>query len=154
MLSRLLGALLTLACVCASADTTQQHVHDTAHAVMPFDMSKTTHVFKMTPRGGIQSVLVKDISDKSQVAMIQAHLRHEFDKFSRGDYADPAQLHGSGMPGLADMQANAKRIKVSYEVLPNGAMLTFDTANLEALTAIHRWFGAQLSEHGTDARAE
>jgi len=25
---------------------------------------------------------------------------------------------------------------------------------LSILTAIHRWFGAQLSEHGADAKAE
>lgn len=30
----------------------------------------------------------------------------------------------------------------------------FSTQDRHLLTAIHRWFGAQLSEHGADARAE
>ena len=38
--------------------------------------------------------------------------------------------------------------------LPAGAQLSFKTDDLHLLTAIHRWFGAQLSEHGADARAE
>jgi hypothetical protein len=58
------------------------------------------------------------------------------------------------MPGLRDLEAGAARIKVSYTALANGAEITFETADLHLLTAIHRWFGAQLSEHGSDATSE
>jgi hypothetical protein len=58
------------------------------------------------------------------------------------------------MPGLRELQAGAKRISVSYAGLAEGAQITFKTADRHLLTAIHRWFGAQLSEHGADARAE
>ena len=58
------------------------------------------------------------------------------------------------MPGLKELQAGAADIKVSYATLPTGAELTFETTDLHLLTAIHRWFGAQLSEHGPDAKAE
>lgn len=58
------------------------------------------------------------------------------------------------MPGLKELEANASRIKVSYSKLPAGAQITFRTEDVHLLTAIHRWFGAQLSEHGADARAE
>jgi hypothetical protein len=58
------------------------------------------------------------------------------------------------MPGLMDLQNGASRIKVSYASVSSGAEITFETTDLHLLTAIHRWFGAQLSEHGADARAE
>jgi hypothetical protein len=41
-----------------------------------------------------------------------------------------------------------------YSDLPDGAEITFKTTDPQLLTAIHRWFGAQLSEHGADAKAE
>ncbi|MEJ2639073.1 MAG: hypothetical protein P8010_05810, partial [Desulfosarcinaceae bacterium] len=64
------------------------------------------------------------------------------------------KLHGAKMPGLAELRANPLKVKVSYSELPAGAQITFETKNLSMLTAIHRWFGAQLSEHGADAKAE
>jgi len=41
------------------AQATQEHVHQMAHSVMPFDMSKTVHIFKMTESGGVQRSLRK-----------------------------------------------------------------------------------------------
>lgn len=145
---------LALLAATALADTRQEQVHHHAGHVMPFDMAKTTHVFVMTERGGVQKVIAKDARDEAQVELIRQHLRHEYENFSRGNYADPATLHGQGMLGLADLQAGARKIAVRYAALPDGAELTFETRDLHLLTAIHRWFGAQLSEHGADARAE
>jgi len=121
---------------------------------MPFDMSKTIHIFKMTESGGVQRVVAKDPGATDQIALIRQHLKHEAEKFQHGDYSDPATLHGADMPGLKDLQAGASRIKVSYAALPSGAEITFETTDLHLLTALHRWFGAQLSEHGADAKSE
>ena len=136
------------------AETKQERVHHMSHHVMPFDMSKTIHVFRMTELGGVQKVLARDPSETDQILLIRQHLRHEAEKFQRGDYSDPTKLHGADMPGLAELRANPSKVKVSYSELPAGAQLTFETKDLSMLTAIHRWFGAQLSEHGVDARAE
>lgn len=136
------------------AETPQEQVHQMAHSVMPFDISKTVHIFKMTEFGGIQQVIVKDPGSIDQIAFIQQHLLHEAERFQRGDYSDPAKLHGTQMPGLKELQVGSSEIKVSYATLPTGAELTFKTTDLHFLTAIHRWFGAQLSEHGADAKAE
>lgn len=136
------------------AQTPQQHVHQMAHSVMPFDMSKTVHIFKMTELGGVEKVLVRKPGDAQQVALIRQHLKQEAGKFRHGDYSDPARLHGADMPGLKELEANASRIRIVYSELPDGAQITFKTKSLHLLTAIHRWFGAQLSEHGADARAE
>ena len=62
--------------------------------------------------------------------------------------------HGVDMPGIAELRANPSKVRVSYSELPEGAQIIFETKDLSMLTAIHRWFGAQLSEHGADAKAE
>jgi hypothetical protein len=138
----------------AAAQTQQQHVHDMSHGVMPFDVAKTVHIFKMTESGGLERVVVKDKSDGDQVLLIQQHLRKEAGRFQHGDYSDPAMLHGANMPGLKELQLGAKGVKVSYSELADGAEIAFTTPDPHLLTAIHRWFGAQLSEHGSDAKPE
>ena len=146
--------LLLLSGSATFAQTVQEHVHQMAHSVMPFDMSKTLHIFRMTESGGVQRVIARDAKDTEQITFIRQHLKHEAEKFQRGDYSDPSRLHGLDMPGLEDLQAGGAGIKVSYAALPLGAELTFETTDIHLLTAIHRWFGAQLSEHGADAKAE
>ena len=136
------------------SQTQQEHVHQMSHSVMPFDMSETVHIFKMTEQGGIQRVISRDNDAVHQIMLIQQHLKHETEKFKRGDYSDPAKLHGQAMPGLKELQAEGADINISYADEPLGGRITFETKNLHLLTAIHRWFGAQLSEHGADAKAE
>jgi hypothetical protein len=153
-LSRSIALLLVLGCTVVLAQTKQEHVHHAGDSVMPFDLAKTTHIFRMTDSGGVERVIVKDATAKDQVALIQQHLQHEAEAFQRGDYSDPASLHGADMPGLKDLQAGAAHIQVAYSALPTGAEITFRTTDLHLLTAIHRWFGAQLSEHGADATSE
>ena len=152
--SRSVALFLVLGCAVALAQTKQEHVHHMGHGVMPFDLAKTTHIFRMTDSGGVERVIAKDATEKDQVALIQQHLQHEAEAFQRGDYSDPASLHGADMPGLKDLQAGAPHIRVSYSALPIGAEISFETTDLHLLTAIHRWFGAQLSEHGADATSE
>jgi hypothetical protein len=153
-LAQSLAILLVSASPTVSAQTRQEHVQQMAHSVMPFDISKTVHIFKMTESGGVQRVIAKDPRATEQIALIQQHLQHEAERFQHGDYADPAMLHGADMPGLKELHAGASRVKVSYAVLPTGAQITFETTDLQLLTAVHRWFGAQLSEHGADAKSE
>jgi len=138
----------------ALAASSEERIHEMSKHVMPFDMSKTVHVFRMTETGGVEKVLVRDAADTDQIALIRQHLKHEAVMFQHGNYSDPAKLHGADMPGLEELQADPGRIKVTYAELPEGAQITFETGDLALLTAIHRWFGAQLSEHGADARAE
>jgi hypothetical protein len=146
--------LLFLGCTFPAHQTKQENVHHMGHEVMPFDLSKTIHIFRMTDSGGVQRVIVRDTATTDQVTLIQQHLQKEASAFQRGDYSDPASLHGVNMPGLKDLQAGASHINVTYSALPNGAEIIFETSDLHLLTAIHRWFGAQLSEHGADAMSE
>jgi hypothetical protein len=150
----LVGAAFALALGSALAQTTQQHIHEMGHSVMPFDLNKTTHIFRMTDSGGVQTVVVKDAQGKDQIGPIRQHLQHEAEAFQRGDYADPMSLHGAAMPGVSELASHHADITVSYSELPLGAALSFTTRDQHLVTAIHRWFGAQLSEHGADARPE
>jgi hypothetical protein len=148
------GACIISWAALAPAQTQQEHVHNSAHSVMPFDISKTLHIFRMTEHGGVQRVVIRDPSAEAQVPLIRQHLKHEAERFQNGNYSDPGTLHGKDMPGLKDLQTAKSQITVAYTARPDGAEITFSTEDRHLLTAIHRWFGAQLSEHGADARAE
>lgn len=153
-LAKLVATLVLFSAAVVFAQTRQEHIHQMAHSVMAFDMSKTVHIFKMTESGGVMRVAAKDSGASDQIALIQQHLQHEAEQFQKGNYSDPAMLHGANMPGLKELQGGASHIKVSYSSLPNGAEITFETKDMRLLTAVHRWFGAQLSEHGADAKPE
>jgi len=146
-----LGVLYTTGLLTPSARSRQDMVHQLGGQVMPFDLNRTTHIFDMTDAGGVQRVVAKDANDTEQIALIQQHLQHEAMQFRAGNFADPATLHGTDMPGLQDLTAGASKITVEYTALANGAQITFTTPDEHLVTALHQWFGAQLSDHGHDA---
>ena len=80
----------------ALAQTRQEHVHDMGQNVMPFDLAKTMHIFRMTDIGGVQSVVVRDANARDQIALIQQHLQREAKAFQAGNYADPQRRFGGG----------------------------------------------------------
>jgi hypothetical protein len=93
--------------------------------VMPFDLTRTTHTFTDLPNGGRETVLANDPNDAEQITPIRMHLAEEVEKFRRGDFADPAAIHGDDMPGLRVLRAGFGRITFSYEALPAGAAITY-----------------------------
>lgn len=125
-------------------------VEQRSKEVMPFDMDRTMHVFDPTPDGGVQSVLVHD-GDPEQIALVRSHLRKEAAAFARGDFADPAAIHGTTMPGLAQLRAGARRVAVSYREVPSGASIRFKTSDPKLIAAVHAWFAAQVKDHGEHA---
>ena len=133
------------------AQTRQGEVAARGAKVMPFDLEQTSHVFQKLGDGGLQKVVAKDPSNKKQIALIQSHLKQESEKFRRGDFSDPAKIHGEDMPGLAELKAGAKQIEVRYSALPDGAQIRYTTKDPKLVAALHRWFDAQLSDHGHHA---
>jgi len=119
--------------------------------VMPFSLDATTHVFDATATGGSQRVVADDPRDRDQIRLIRQHLREEAAAFQRGDFADPASIHGEEMPGLAALQGGFKRIEVSYLDLPDGAEIAYRTDDPALAAALADWFEAQLRDHGGDA---
>jgi hypothetical protein len=133
------------------AQTRQEEVAARGAKVMPFDLEQTTHVFQKLDDGGLQKVVVKDPSNKKQIALIQAHLKEESEKFRKGDFSDPAKIHGEDMPGLAQLKAGAAKVDIRYTALPDGAQIRYTTKDSKLVTALHQWFSAQLSDHGHHA---
>ncbi|WP_061288964.1 hypothetical protein [Azotobacter vinelandii] len=138
----------------SSAQGRQEHIHQQGHKVMPFSLERTLHIFRMTETGGSMQVVIRKPGAEDQLQSIQRHLLHMRARFSSGDFSTPASLHGADMPGLKELEAGASRMKVSYLPLPNGGEIRFEAGDIGMITAIHRWFGAQLSEHGADAMAQ
>jgi hypothetical protein len=119
--------------------------------VMPFDLEQTTHVFEKLDDGGLQKVVGKDPANKKQIALIQSHLKEESERFRKGDFSDPAKIHGENMPGLAELKAGAGKIDVRYADLSDGAQIRYTAKDPGLVMALHQWFSAQLSDHGHHA---
>jgi hypothetical protein len=118
---------------------------------MPFNLEETTHVFEPTENGGVQKVVADDPTDQEQLSLIREHLQEEADKFSQGDFSDPAEIHGEDMPGLKELEENASSFEVSYSELPDGAQIEYTTDEPALVSALHDWFEAQLSDHAEHA---
>jgi hypothetical protein len=129
----------------------QEQVAARGAEVMPFDLEATTHVFEKAETGGTQKVVADAPGDAGNVAAIRKHLREEADAFARGEFSDPASIHGEDMPGLAELEAGADRMEVRYEDLPDGGRVVFETDDPGLVAALHDWFDAQLHDHGDDA---
>ena len=130
----------------------QAEVSELGKDVMPFTLSATTHIFSKTAEGGVQQVVAKKAADAAQVKLIREHLQQIRDQFLRGDFSGPSHIHGYGMPGLAELKtASPGQISIAYNEIQAGAELTYETKNASLVTALHKWFDAQLSDHGKDA---
>lgn len=119
--------------------------------VMPFDLERTTHRFTKSATGGVQTVTADDSADAQQVKLIREHLTEEAAGFSRGDYGDPATIHGTDMPGLRDLEQGHARIDIRYTETPAGAQITYTTTDPSLVKALHSWFDAQVTDHGQHA---
>ena len=133
------------------AQSRQEEVAKKGAEVMPFDLEQTTHVFQALEDGGLQKVVVKNPSNQKQIALIQSHLKEESERFRKGDFSDPAKIHGDDMPGLAQLNAGAKEINVRYTALPDAAEIRYTSKDPKLVMALHHWFSAQLSDHGHHA---
>jgi hypothetical protein len=145
-----LGVVALSSPVYAADVPRQSQVERNSERVMPFSLEATMHAFKPTPTGGVQTVMVHN-GDARQVVLVRSHLRKEAQAFSRGDFRDPASIHGGDMAGLQAMHAGARHIAVQYSEVRNGAAITYVTNDPSLVAAIHAWFKAQVSDHGSHA---
>jgi len=122
--------------------------------VMPFELAKTRHVFTKTASGGTQRVVAKNAGDVAEVRLVRSHLREVGAQFRRGDYSAPERIHGESMAGLDALRAAPPgTVSVRYADVPGGGLLTYSSSDAKLIAALHRWFDAQLSDHGADATA-
>jgi hypothetical protein len=129
----------------------QAQVAAAGASVMPFDLERTTHRFAKNDTGGVQSVVADDPADTGQIALIRRHLGAEAQRFARGDFTDPARIHGDDMPGLSALRMAEGRVAAHYTDTADGATITYTTTDAALVSALHAWFDAQVSDHGPHA---
>ncbi|MDH3270176.1 MAG: aspartate carbamoyltransferase [Gemmatimonadota bacterium] len=149
----ILFALLALP-ACGSHDLQQRQaeVAEIGSEVMPFDLERSTHVFEKADFGGVQ-VVSSDDADPEQVLLIRRHLAEEAERFARGDFHDPAMIHGDDMAGLHELVAGHDRLSITYRELEAGGEIRYESHDPTLVAAIHTWFEAQLQDHGAHARS-
>lgn len=120
--------------------------------VMPFALAATTHIFAKSESGGTQQVVAKAAGDATQTQLIRQHLHDIQAQFLKGDFSGPTHIHGQAMPGLAELKAaKPGQIAIDYRDIQDGAELAYKTSDAKLVAALHKWFDAQLSDHGKDA---
>jgi len=120
--------------------------------VMPFSLDATTHIFTKTADGGIQRVVAKNVADADQTKFVRAHMLEIKRQFLKGDFSGPSHIHGDDMSGLDALRsAKPGQIAIAYRNVAGGAELTYRTSDPQMVVALHKWFDAQLSDHGSDA---
>jgi hypothetical protein len=140
------------ACGNADLQRRQSEVAEAGRAVMPFDLEATTHVFEKRADGGLQTV-VADADDQEQIQLIRSHLAEEAERFSRGDFHDPAMIHGAEMPGLHELAIRYQDIDITYGDVERGAQIRYVSPDSALVAAIHQWFDAQVRDHGSHAQS-
>lgn len=130
-------------------------IHQRVQNEVPFAVDQTLQTFTKTVHGGVQHVVAKSADDAKQVKLIQAHLLKLANDFRKGDFSLTERIHGKDMPGLAQLKrAETDDIKFEYQALPNGAQIHYSTEYPQYVQALHEWFDAQASEHGSDVLPE
>lgn len=145
----IIGALFFYATGTFTTHNRHEEVAARGAQVMPFDLKQTLHVFEKLDNGGLQKVVAKDPSNKEQISLIQAHLKEESERFLRGDFSDPAKIHGQDIPGLAELKSGAGRIEIVYTSLPDGAQIRYTRPS--AAYGHPSLVRPQLSDHGHHA---
>lgn len=151
----LLVATLSLAVAGQQAAPPQQSAHDHAQMnhrgaqVMGFDQDKTTHHFLLFEDGGAIDVSVKDAADKKNLDAIRAHLPHIAMKFGEGDFAAPALVHATNVPGTKELAELKAKLTWKYVETAKGGRVDIVTTDPAALSAVHAFLKYQIEDHQT-----
>jgi hypothetical protein len=129
-------------------DAHQNMVMEHGKEVMPFDQSQAMHMFLPSLTGGVVEIMVHDMN-LTQIELVRSHLLQEAAKFARGDYSDPAYIHGEVMPGLVQLESGFSRLSVHYFETPSGAAITLGSTDRTLISAIHEWLAAQQRDHNS-----
>lgn len=126
----------------------QNMVMEHGAQVMPFDQKQAMHMFLPSATGGVVEIVVHDM-DATQIALVRSHLLQESAMFIRGDYSDPAYIHGKTMPGLARLESASSGVLVRYFETPSGAAIMLTSGDRVSVAAIHQWLAAQQHDHSS-----
>lgn len=116
---------------------------------MGFSHETTTHHFTLTADGGVISAEALDAADTGTRDSIRGHLAHIAHAFSTGDFHLPMFIHDRMPPGAETMKQLRKTISYRTEDTVRGARVVIQTANPEALAAVHDFLRFQIADHRT-----
>ncbi len=118
-------------------------------SLLPYPADQTQSSFTKTVHGGVQHVIAKSANNIELIKLIQAHLLKLAEQFRKGDFSVTESMHGSHMPGLAQLKtAKPDDIKFEYRALENGGQIHYSSEYPQFVSALHEWFDAQTLEHG------
>lgn len=109
----------------------QQAVVEAGAEVMPLPLYETTHIFTNTDAGGRQDVVADNPTGAMSIEAVRSQLAEGAAKFQSGDFA----IHGSAMPGLAELDGGSDEIDVELLETPTGAAITYTTQDPELVSA-------------------
>jgi hypothetical protein len=148
-------AFALAAVLAGSASAAPQSAHgghaDSGHpgAGMGFDVARTVHHFRLTPRGGIIDVRVKDPDDRGVRNQVAAHLKMTAVQFARGDFSGPFAVHGEDPAGVPVMKRLAAEISYRFVPARTGGQIVISTGSATALSAVHEFLRYQIRAHHT-----
>ena len=90
-----------------------------------------------------------DPKDTQNRDLIRTHLAHITQAFAAGDFSDPLAVHDKYPDGVPVMQSLKGDIHYTFEETPQGGRVLVNTANQQALDAIHKFLRFQVREHVT-----
>lgn len=127
----------------------QADVEKHGNEAMGFPQDKTNHHFRLSPEGGVIEVTVNDAKDNDDLQAIRMHLKHVVSMFSNGDFSAPMFIHSQTPPGVSEMKDRRADIAYTFEEMPTGGRVRIETANRDALNAIHDFLIFQIQDHHT-----
>ena len=127
----------------------QQGVNERGDHAMGFSHEKTTHHFRLTAEGGAIEVTANDPNDTASLEQIRNHLSHIAKLFKEGDFSTPMFIHGEAPPGVPTMKSLKGKISYTFERIDLGGRVRIETANAEAIEAIHEFLKYQIKDHRT-----
>lgn len=128
----------------------QQHTNQVrGEQAMGFSQARTTHHFRLSPRGGSIEVHVNAPGDHELREQVVMHLQKIGRQFSQGDFSSPLAVHGEEPAGVRPLQQFARSITYTFEAGELGGRVVISTGNGRALAAIHEFLRYQIREHRT-----
>ena len=119
---------------------------------MGFSHETTTHHFRLFKDGGAIEVQANDPADKNSLDEIRMHLSHIAEMFAEGNLNLPMFIHDTTPPGAPVLEKLHDQIHYQFQQTKAGARVRIQTADKQALQAVHEFLRFQIAEHRTGDR--
>lgn len=116
---------------------------------MGFDQTRTSHHFRLSPKGGAIEVRVRNAADRELRDQVAAHLKAIAEQFARGDFSTPFAVHAEDPAGVPALKRFSGDIVYVFAPDDRGGRVVISTGSKPALAAVHEFLRYQIREHRT-----